>query len=72
MSKAKSGRAVLKAQVDSKDCVACGCCVPSCPREAVSVFKGIFAAVDMEGCIGCGKCAKACPAGSITIKEAAP
>lgn len=72
MNNPKSVRALRKAQVDSKGCVACGCCVPSCPCRAISIYKGMFAAVDMEGCIGCGRCAGACPAGIITILEAAP
>ncbi|NLL46223.1 MAG: 4Fe-4S binding protein [Clostridiales bacterium] len=70
MSNAKSVRALRKAQVDSKGCVACGCCVPSCPCKAIGIFKGVFANIDTENCVGCGKCAGACPAGTITISEA--
>jgi Pyruvate/2-oxoacid:ferredoxin oxidoreductase delta subunit len=71
MSDTRTVRAARKAQVDSFSCVACGCCVPSCPRKAISIFKGMFATVDTELCVGCGKCAKACPAGFITVSEAA-
>lgn len=51
----------------SKDCVACGCCAKVCPLEAVSVYKGMYAAVNEQKCVGCGKCAKACPAAVISI-----
>ena len=58
-----------RAYVAQEHCVACGACVKVCPREAIAVWKGCFAAVDSEKCIGCGKCAKTCPAGCITIKD---
>lgn len=51
------------------ECVACGCCVTVCPREAVQIQAGVKALVDGEKCIGCGKCAKICPADVITITE---
>ena len=57
------------ASVDRQVCVACGVCVKSCPKGAISVFRGCFAAVDEAGCVGCGLCAKACPAGCIDVKE---
>jgi ferredoxin len=51
------------------ECVACGCCMKICPKQAISVPKGIRAEVDESKCIGCGKCAKACPAQVIQIIE---
>lgn len=51
-----------------EDCVACGCCVKVCPKEAVFVWKGVAARVDKEKCIGCGRCAGECPAGTITFE----
>lgn len=57
-----------KAQVSVRDCVACGCCVKVCPKQAISVYKGLYATVN-EACIGCGKCAKECPAGIISLVE---
>jgi len=56
-----------KAVVLSKECVACGCCAKACPREAISIYKGLYAVVDTTKCIGCGKCAIACPAQVISI-----
>ncbi|MGI5959760.1 MAG: 4Fe-4S dicluster domain-containing protein [Massiliimalia sp.] len=59
-----------KAFVPQDRCVACGCCVKVCPKNAISIQKGIFALVDSDLCVGCGKCAKECPASIIVIKEA--
>lgn len=50
-------------------CVACGCCIKTCPLGAVAVPKGISAVIDENKCIGCGKCAKACPGQVIKIIE---
>lgn len=50
-------------------CVACGSCLKSCPRGALSIRKGLYAAVDETKCVGCGKCVAACPAGVIELKE---
>ena len=57
------------AVVDSRVCVACGVCMKSCPRGAISIYRGCHAVVDGEKCVGCGLCAKACPAGCIDLKE---
>lgn len=58
-----------KASVDSRLCVACGCCVKVCPLGAIHVEGGMWARVDQEKCVGCGKCAKECPASVIEIRE---
>ena len=57
-----------KARINTAQCVACGCCVKVCPRQALTVCNGIFAAVDMEQCVGCGKCVKECPASVIELE----
>lgn len=57
-----------KAVVSTKECVACGCCVKVCPRNAITVPKGIYAEINTSQCVGCGKCAKECPAGIITLE----
>ncbi|MBS5281568.1 MAG: 4Fe-4S binding protein [Butyricicoccus pullicaecorum] len=57
------------AVVDTVLCVACGCCVKVCPRQAITVPKGIFAEVERAQCVGCGLCAKACPASVIEIMQ---
>lgn len=58
-----------KANVNEKRCVACGECAYTCPKAAIKVKKGCFAAVDNALCVGCGLCAKACPADCIEILE---
>lgn len=65
-TKARKRRKVF---VEAESCVACGCCVKVCPREAISVWKGIMAKVDVDKCVGCGKCAKECPASVINMQE---
>lgn len=57
------------ARVDRNLCVACGCCVKVCPKNALSVFRGLYALVDEARCVGCGKCAKECPATVIEMGE---
>ena len=57
------------AVVDRRVCVACGVCMKSCPRGAISIYRGCYAVVEGEKCVGCGLCGKACPAGCITQKE---
>ena len=53
----------LKLAEIGSECVACGCCVRVCPRDAVQVLWGIRAQADPEKCIGCGACLKTgCPA----------
>ncbi|GLC78908.1 4Fe-4S dicluster domain-containing protein [Lacrimispora brassicae] len=52
-----------------KECVACGCCVTTCPKNAITIASGITARIDQDMCIGCGKCARICPAAVITIEE---
>ena len=66
----KKIRKKKKAFVSTDDCVACGCCLKVCARNAIKIWKGVMAKIDMEACIGCGKCAKECPASVIEIREA--
>ena len=40
-----------------------------CPKEALSIWKGVMAKVDRKLCVGCGKCASECPAGTIDMRE---
>ena len=57
------------AVIDKMICVACGVCMQTCPRDAISIYKGCYAQVEDGNCVGCGLCAKACPAGCITVAE---
>lgn len=56
------------AKINPEECAACGCCVKVCPRQALSIYKGMYAKVNTSLCIGCLLCAKECPA-SIIQKE---
>ncbi|MGI6563935.1 MAG: 4Fe-4S binding protein [Clostridia bacterium] len=58
-----------QAKVYKEECAACGCCVLVCPHDAITVYKGLYAAVDESFCMGCGKCVKECPASVITLSE---
>ena len=58
-----------KARVEQKDCVACGCCLKVCPRDAITIYKGLYAVIDESACVGCRKCAVECPASIIGIAE---
>lgn len=53
--------------IQTDSCVACGCCLKVCPRQALTIWKGSYAAVDENLCVGCGKCARECPASVIEI-----
>lgn len=55
------------ALVDKDLCVACGCCVKSCPKAAISIYKGIYAVVNDKICVGCGRCYSICPASVIEM-----
>jgi len=55
--------------VEKARCVACGACMKACPKEAISVWRGCFAAVNVENCIGCGRCVRVCPVGCIVIQK---
>ncbi len=57
-----------KAVVSIQDCVACGCCIKVCPRNAISIPDGIYANIRQDLCVGCGKCAKECPASVIELE----
>ncbi len=59
-----------KAVVSIQDCVACGCCMKACPRNAITIPNGIHAVIDRERCVGCGICTKECPASIITLEVA--
>lgn len=59
-----------KAVVSIQDCVACGCCMKVCPRNAIIIPNGIHAVIDRERCVGCGICTKECPASIITLEVA--
>ena len=58
-----------KAIVNQSECVACGVCEKTCPRQAISIFHGIYVEVKAGLCVGCRKCEKACPASVIQVVQ---
>ncbi|MBQ9404273.1 MAG: 4Fe-4S binding protein [Synergistaceae bacterium] len=54
-------------RVNKNLCASCGACSKECPRDAINIFRGCYAAVDEKLCVGCGLCARTCPAGCIEI-----
>lgn len=58
-----------KAIISQNECVACGCCLKACPKEAIFILNGAYATVDIERCIGCSLCEKTCPASIIRMGE---
>lgn len=59
-----------KANVNIRECVACGCCIKVCPKSAITIPKGVYAEVNRDLCVGCGMCERECPASVITLEEA--
>ena len=57
-----------KSKVNEDSCVSCGCCLKVCPKDAIEVKDGMYAAIDDELCIGCGKCVLECPSSIIEGK----
>ena len=54
--------------VERGSCVACGTCQNVCPRGAITILRGLYAAVDPAGCVGCGMCSRECPAEVIQME----
>lgn len=57
-----------KAIINSSQCVACGVCTIKCPKNAISIFKGITSVVDETKCVGCSLCHKVCPANAVSME----
>ncbi|MBM4248196.1 MAG: hydrogenase iron-sulfur subunit [Euryarchaeota archaeon] len=60
-------KGVVRAELDSNRCIACGNCVWVCPYHAPRLVTGT-AAVDANLCKGCGICVAECPALAIRMK----
>ncbi len=73
MSKKDSKKSVLT--LHPERCKGCRFCIPTCPKDAISVSEKINqkgykpVIVDMETCIGCGSCYTICPDYVFEIKE---
>ncbi len=49
-------------------CIACGTCVETCPRGAITLEK--TAVIDSQLCHGCGLCVNDCSYGALALAEA--
>jgi len=58
---------IRKAVVNKGKCVACGVCVKVCPKDSLTVYKGLYTVCDEAKCVGCGICSKNCPANAIEV-----
>lgn len=56
-----------RAIINKNRCVACGACTKVCPKQALTIYKGIYAEASSL-CIGCGLCAKTCPASAVSVE----
>lgn len=56
-----------RAAINKKRCVACGACCKVCPKQALGIYKGIYATVS-DRCVGCGLCTRTCPASAISLE----
>ena len=64
--------AVITASVDmiqptitGRNCTGCQSCVPECPRQSITIFKG-KAVIDLDSCIGCSRCYEVCTYNAVT------
>ncbi|MDP3057912.1 MAG: 4Fe-4S binding protein [bacterium] len=48
----------------SKECIACGACLPECPTEAIS--EAAIYVITEDKCIDCGVCVAVCPVEAIS------
>ena len=65
--KEKQNTKIGKAFINTSECIQCGLCVETCPKNAITKLDGEAPTVDGNKCIGCGKCALECPVKTIFI-----
>lgn len=52
--------------IDEDKCTGCGCCIPVCPKETITLAHGKARITGHES-LNCGHCAAACPEEAITV-----
>jgi ferredoxin len=50
-----------------KSCIACGTCVETCARGAITLDE--IAVIDASVCTGCGLCVSDCAYGALALTE---
>ena len=50
---------MIQPTITGRNCTGCQSCVPECPRQAITIFKG-KAVIDLDSCIGCSRCYEVC------------
>jgi NAD-dependent dihydropyrimidine dehydrogenase PreA subunit len=61
---------MVKIEIDSDGCIACGACVNSCPVSLYAIADGKANVVgDSDNCVICRACESTCPAGIIRVRE---
>jgi NAD-dependent dihydropyrimidine dehydrogenase PreA subunit len=61
---------MVKIEIDSEGCIACGACVNACPVSLYAIDGGSAKLVgDRENCVICRACESTCPAGIIRVHE---
>ena len=63
MKRTKTQSRVL-IKVDRDKCGICGCCVPVCPPDAITLHDA-FLEVDNDTCTECMKCIPVCPTNAL-------
>jgi ferredoxin len=53
--------------VKPESCIACGTCVDTCPRDAITLEER--AVIDPKLCNGCGMCVSDCSYGALALAE---
>jgi ferredoxin len=52
---------------DPESCIACGTCLDTCPRDAITLDE--TAVIDASICTGCGLCVSDCACGALALAE---
>ena len=51
---------LVRFEIDSSKCIACGSCARACPAEAIQFVDGKYV-IDQSKCVKCGSCEIVCP-----------
>ena len=70
-SQGKCDQHASRFMVQAEQCIGCGACIASCPRDAVAFAPGSgsrkVAVIQRERCIGCGECLTVCKPKAVWI-----